>query len=225
MTMPTQTMNRATRAGSDVASEATDEARDVASTAADRSGQLVRTAKAETRDLAGTVRQRAGEVTEELVDQGRNVAGETRAQIEARASAATQQLASAFRDLGQQAQALAEGRPEDAPGLTDYVTRAADGLYGTADRLHSLADDVEQRGISGVLDDLQTFARRRPGAFLLGAAFVGFGVGRVVRSEKQRKSDEEDSGAYETYDDGSSYDRRQTALRRPQPALGARAVR
>ena len=115
---------------------------------------------------------------------------------------ATEQLASALRDLGEQAQALADGRPEDAPTLTDYVGRAADGLYGGADRLHAVASDIEQRGVSGVLDDLQTFARRRPGAFLLGAAVVGFGIGRVVKTEKQRRSEEEDSDRYDRYDEG-----------------------
>ncbi len=39
-------------------------------------------------------------------------------------------------------------------------------------------------GIAGVLSDVQTFARRRPGAFLLGAAAVGVVAGRAVRAAK-----------------------------------------
>ena len=47
-----------------------------------------------------------------------------------------------------------------------------------------------------------------------------------MKSEKQRKSEEDDSEAYDTSGNGSD-NRRATALRRPQPqpALGARAVR
>jgi hypothetical protein len=43
-----------------------------------------------------------------------------------------------------------------------------------------------------VLEDVQTFARRRPGVFLLGAAVLGFGVGRYVKAEAaQRKEQKE----------------------------------
>jgi len=224
--MPTNTLNRATRAGSGVASEATDQARDVASSAAQRGGDLAQTAREETRELAQDVRERTGEVAGELADQGRHVAEETREQIEAKAAAGTQQLARAFRDLGQQTQALAEGRPEDAPGLIDYVARAADGFYGAADRLSNLSGEIDQEGMGSVLDDLQTFARRRPGAFLLGAAAVGFGIGRVVKAEKQRRS--EDDEVYGQGNGATSTRPRATAatgLRRPQPAIGSRAVR
>ena len=190
--MSTTTMQRAPEAVADVASGATDEARSVAANASARAGELVHAAKDETRDLAGTVRERASEVTGELVDQGRNVVQETRSQVESRASAGADQLATAFRDLGEEARALAEGRPEDAPRLTDYVGRAADSFYGAADRLHSLAGDVQERGLSGVLEDAQDYARRRPGMFLLGAAALGFGIGRVVKAERQRKAEEAD---------------------------------
>ena len=194
--MSMRTMQRAPEAVADVASEATDEARDVASVASDRASELVHAAKGETRDLAETVRERAGEVTGELVDQGRTVVGETREQLESRASAGAEQLAGAMRDLGEEARALAEGRPEDAPHLSGYVGRAADSFYASADRLYGLAGDVQERGLGGVLDDLQGFARRRPGAFLLGAVALGFGVGRAVKAERQRKA-EDDQGAYD----------------------------
>lgn len=190
--MPTNTLHRATRVGSDVAEDAADEFRGVASTAATRGGALVESAREETWDLAGSVRDQAGEVSGEVVAQTRNVIEETRSQLETRAADATQRLAFRLRDFGEQAQALTEGRTEDAPNAVDYVGRAADGLYGAADRLSRVSEDIEQRGVSGALEDLECFARRRPGAFLLGAVAVGFGVGRAIKAQKQGRDEQDE---------------------------------
>jgi len=186
--MPTATTARsrasAPRAARRVAGEATEQAKEVASTAAERGGALAQDVKQEARQLAGTVRDRAGEVSEELAVQGRSLAEDAVSQLKQQAGAGTVQLAHGFRELGEEAQALAEGRPADAPRLGPYVYRAADGLYGVAEGLYNIADDIENRGPGAVLDDLQRFARRRPGAFLLGAAVVGFGVGRMVKVQR-----------------------------------------
>jgi len=230
LNMPTGTTSRAQRAGTrvanvtaeesrGVASQATDEARGVASTAAEQGGALVQTAKQDVRSLVETAKERAGGLTGEISAQGRSLVQETRSQLEAQAQSGVQRFATGFRQLGEQAQALAEGRPDEAPQLTEYVTRAADGLYGAADRMFSVADDVETRGISGLLDDLQQFARRRPGAFLLGATVLGFGVGRLVKAEKARAAQEqavEEPEPTQSATDGNGRARR-------QPLLTARA--
>jgi hypothetical protein len=196
--MPTATTTRARRAGADVAQEtagqsrrvardAAGEARGVASGAAQRGSAVAQQAKDEARDVVETARARASEVTEEISSHGRSLLEQTTSQLEQQAQQAAQQAAGSFQKLGSEAQALAEGRPEDAPVLTEYAWKVADGAYGAADRLHELANDVETRGFTGVLDDLSTYARRRPGAFLLGAALVGFGIGRVVKAESARR--------------------------------------
>lgn len=204
--MPTATTTRARRAGADVAqqaagqsrrvaTDAADEARDVASNAAERGSAVAQQAKDEARDVVETARARAGEVTEELSAHGRSLLEQTTSQLEQQAQVAAQRAAGSFQKLGSEAQALAEGRPEEAPVLTEYAWKLADGAYGASDRLHQLATDVETRGLTGVLDDLSTYARRRPGAFLLGAAVVGFGIGRVVKAEQARRQSDGDDDA------------------------------
>jgi len=128
-------------------------------------------------------------VTEQFTSQGRSLVEETRSQLQAQARAGTERVAGTLREYGEQAQALAEGRPEDAPQLTEYAWKVADTCYGVADKVYALADDVEQRGFGGVLGDVQTFARRRPGAFLLGAVAVGFGIGRLVKANAEEEDD------------------------------------
>ena len=189
--MPTAQTTRAARR---VASEATDEARDVASSAAERGGALAQEAKQDARQLVGAVRERASDVTGELATQSRSVLQDATRQLQEQTGAGALRLANGFRELGEEAQALAEGRPQDAPRLEPYVYSAADALYGAAEGLYTLASDIENRGVGSVLGDLQDFARRRPGAFLLGAAAAGFGVARMVKAQKQAPRPEDDYG-------------------------------
>jgi uncharacterized protein YjbJ (UPF0337 family) len=227
--MPTQTASRArvkdsaAEQGREVVNQAADEARDVASSAAERGKGLARTAKHEARQLTGTVRERAADVTDEASSQAQSLVDETRWQLEQQARQGTQRVAAAVRDLGGQAQALAEGRPEDAPAMSDTVWRIADACYEASDRLYNLADDVEERGLSGVLEDVQSFARRRPGAFLLGAAVLGFGVGRYVKAEAAMRQEREQAQARQDRAPVQQPPRRRPAVRsnaRPA-AIGA----
>jgi gas vesicle protein len=179
-------------AGRNVASGAAEEAQQVASSAAERGGALIQQATENARQVAETVKTQASDVTSELVGSGRSLVDDARSRLQAEAVAVPERAADSLRSLGEEVQALAEGRPEDAPTVSQYVWRAADGFYGAADRLHAIAEDMQERGVSGVLEDVQTFARRRPGVFLLGAAVLGFGVGRYVKAEAaQRKEQKE----------------------------------
>jgi hypothetical protein len=185
--------SRAAEEASDVASTAQDEARrvasnaaeeasDVAATATEEGQQLVALASEQATELGSTVREQTARVRGEVVEQGKTLAEEARSQAEAQAHAQSRRLADSLSRLGDEVRALAEGRPDEAGTVRPYVSNAADTVYDAADRLYTLASDIDTRGLTGVLDDLQAFARRRPGAFLLGAAVAGFGVGRAVRA-------------------------------------------
>ena len=125
--------------------------------------------------MRDSVKEQASQVADEVKTQGREVLERTKEQVRQQGEAQTQQVAGSLRTLGEQAQALADGRTEDAGPVVDYVRQASDRLQGMATRL-------EERGAQGLVQDLEEFGRRRPGAFLAGAALAGFVVGRVVRS-------------------------------------------
>ena len=93
------------------------------------------------------------------------------------AQARTERAAQGLRNLSDQLQALAEGRPQEAGNLAD-VARNARG------RVTQVADRLEAGGVDGALDDLALFARRRPWAFLGLCAAGGFVLGRVVRAAR-----------------------------------------
>jgi len=158
-----------------VASTAAAQAKRVRGTAVGQTKVVARTANQDIRELADTVRDQTDQVKGELADQTRELLSETRDKFQAQADVQTDRLAAALSQVGTQAVALAGGRPDEAGPLTHYAEQAADWL-------DMAAAEIEERGIEGLAADVTDFARRRPGVFLAGAALVGLGVGRLVRS-------------------------------------------
>jgi len=154
---------------------AKNEAREAASTAAEKTKEVVASASEQAGELAGAAREQAGQVRAEVAQQGRQVVSQATDKIKEQGEQRTQAVAATVRDWADQTRALAEGRPEDAGRITDYARNAADRAAGVAGTL-------EERGFDGIVDDVQRFARRRPGVFLLGAAAAGFGIGRLLRA-------------------------------------------
>jgi hypothetical protein len=208
--------DRAAGETSRLAGRAKDQGGEVARTARRQSSAVARTAGDSAREVGTTVRAQAAEVRDELAAHGRGVVVEQQSQAQAR------RAGERLSRLASEAHALAEGRPDEAETLRTYVTQGADRLMDAADRLYGLADEIDERGIEGVASDLQRFARRRPGVFLLGAAVAGFGVGRVVRSAQ------DDDGAGEAWDDeedaGDDEAPAYTGTRRRAVAAGQRAL-
>lgn len=164
MTQPT---NRTDDGGQDRSDVAQEKGREVAG----RAGE-------EGRQVADTARDQAGRVTDEARRQTMDVMHEAREQVREQARMQTQRAGGAIEELGGRVHALADGRPEEAGPLPDYADRLAS-------QVDELAGRVNELGIDGILDETQKFARRRPGAFLLGAAVAGFAVSRLGRGAKE----------------------------------------
>ena len=151
------------------------EAKDTAATATEKSKEVAGSAAEQAKAVTDTAREQVGQVRQEAVHQGREVVSQATAKLQEQGRVQAQELASTVRGWADQTRALADGRPEEAGQVAQYARQAADGVANAAGKL-------EERGFEGVVDDLQRFARRRPGVFLLGAAAAGFGVGRLLRS-------------------------------------------
>jgi ElaB/YqjD/DUF883 family membrane-anchored ribosome-binding protein len=139
------------------------------------SGELTGTARSEARDLVDTTRGQASRVADEAVAQARTVVEDATELLHDEARHQTDRAAERMHEMGDQLQALAEGRPEDAGPMDDYARRAAAEVTRFADR-------IEEQGFDGVVRDVETFARRRPALFLAGAAVAGLLVGRLGRN-------------------------------------------
>jgi len=151
------------------------QARQVKGTAVGQGKAVARTANQDVRQLAGTVRSQADQVKGELTGQVRDLLAETQGQLQAQADYQAGRLAGALSQVGGQAVALSMGRPEEAGPLVGYAEQAAAWL-------DDAGSYIEERGLEGLAEDVVEFARRRPVVFLAGAAVVGFGIGRLIRS-------------------------------------------
>ena len=154
-------------------------AKDTAKAAADQAGEQARnvagTAGEGARDVAQTAKEQASQVVTQAKEQGRDLADQARTQVREQAEGQTQQIATKLRDIGDELFALVDGRPDQASNLRGYADQAAG-------KLSEIADRIESGGLDGALNEIKSFARRRPGGFLLGAAVAGFGIGRLVRN-------------------------------------------
>jgi hypothetical protein len=175
----------------EVASSAKQQGQRVASTAKAQGQQVLRSTADQATEVVGTAKQQASEVAQQASEQARNLLEETRTRLEEQTAEGAHKLGDNLSRLGSEAIALADGRPEEAPTLQRYVQRSGESLLDAADRAYGLSDEVRTRGIGSVLADVQTFARRRPGVFLLGTAVVGVMAGRAVRNAQDQDQDDQ----------------------------------
>ncbi|MGH9124993.1 MAG: hypothetical protein ACRDZ8_09750 [Acidimicrobiales bacterium] len=182
----------ADRAG-EVASEAVDRARSTLGSAGDRSRDVAQEAVGRAQDVAGTVRHEAANVAGEVSDRARALAGEASSQLETQTEEGIRRLAQGVDRLAAKAIALAEGRPREAAPLSDFVWQAAERLTVASDVLHDLADTLDREGWQAAAEEVQSYAQRRPSAFLLGATIAGFGLGRSLRNSSEPDSSPEDA--------------------------------
>ncbi|MCI0386380.1 hypothetical protein [Streptomyces sp. CNQ085] len=147
--------------------------------------QTGQTAKQETRatadrakeaagTVAGSARGQARNVTGEARDQAVNVAGHLRERATQEADTQTRRTAGTIRQWADDLSGMAENTRSDSP-VRNLAAQAADGGRRAADTL-------EERGVGGLVEGVESFARRRPGAFLAGAALAGFVIGRMAKA-------------------------------------------
>ena len=146
-----------------------------------RAGQVTEAARDEVQSVAGDVREEASAVASEAKAQARNVLDETRTALRSQARQGSDRTAGALDNLSSQFRALASGDREGAGELGRYADRASE-------QLHAAAQQIGSRGFDGLIDDVQSFARRRPGVFLAVAAASGFAVGRLFRGAQAASS-------------------------------------
>ena len=85
-----------------------------------------------------------------------------------------QKAAEGIRTISSQLRTMADA--SDQPGV------AADLIRQAAERSQSVASWLENRDPGSLLDEVKSFARQRPGTFLLAAAGAGLLAGRLGRS-------------------------------------------
>lgn len=140
-----------------------DEASDLASEAGSAGRRVADVTKDESRAVASETKQQA-----------RRLADEARREL--RDQAATQQtrVASGLHSVGGELSRMADASAE--PGVATDVVREA------GRRADDVARWLEQRDPGSLLEEVKSFARRRPGVFLAIAVGAGVVAGRLARA-------------------------------------------
>jgi hypothetical protein len=152
----------------------TDVAKDQASTVAQSTAQAGQHVADVTKDQVGTVATEASSQAKELLAQAR-------AELMKQAGQQQRRIAEGLRALGEELHSMTQH--EGQSGVATELTRHGE------QRSQDIASWLEQREPGHVVEEVTTFARRRPGLFLLLAAGAGLVGGRLTRGVKDASSD------------------------------------
>ena len=124
--------------------------------------------------VAGTAADEAGNVKQEVKHQARNLAGEVRSQLRSQVSTQQERAAGGIRSVSDELRSMADS--SSSQGVASNLVSQA------ASRAGDVAGWLEGRDPSAILNDVKSFARRRPGVFIAIAAGTGIVIGRLARS-------------------------------------------
>lgn len=145
-----------------------EQAKQAASTAAAEGKHMTSVAGDEAQKVAAEARQQ----TQALLDEARN-------QLEEQSRTQRDRLVHTLGTLGHDLDRMS-GQADS--GL------ASDLVQQAAQRVRDISSRIDGREPRELLDDVRSFARRRPGTFLLGALAAGVVAGRVARGAQKAQS-------------------------------------
>lgn len=140
------------------------------SAAADVAGD----AKGAAADVAGTTKEQAKRVASEATDHAKDLYNQASAGLKEQAGQQQERAAGGLRSLSEQLGSMADNSDED--GVAQKVVR------DLAQRAGSAAGFLENRDPGSLLDEVKSFAARRPGTFIALAAGAGILAGRLTKA-------------------------------------------
>ncbi|MET0964903.1 MAG: hypothetical protein ABWZ02_00815 [Nakamurella sp.] len=144
-----------------------------AEVAKEQAGQVADTAKQAGTQVAGTVKEQAGEVTAEAGKQAKQLLAQAQTEVTDQAAATQRRVAEGLHALADELTGMAKNSDQDGPA-TDLARQAAD-------RAHQAAGWLADRDPGTLLQEVRSFARRKPGAYLAIALGAGVLAGRLTR--------------------------------------------
>lgn len=132
-------------------------------------------------EVAHTATDQAKEVTAEARKQAKDLLDQGLGQVRGQASNGQHRAAGQLRSLADELREMSD--------KADQSGMAGDLVRQVADKAQRVSSWLEDREPGDVLDEVHSFARRRPGMFLLGAAVAGVVTGRLTKGAVAAQSD------------------------------------
>jgi uncharacterized protein YjbJ (UPF0337 family) len=159
-----------------VKDQAQQRAGEVAGTAKEQAANVAGTAKEQAANVAGTAKEQAGNVLGEAKNQAADLFGDLRRQLSEQSDGVRDRLAEFLTGAGSELSDMA-----GAGGGSGYATQV---VRQVGDRASSWGSHLTNHDAADLLEQSRTFARRKPGTFLLGAVLAGVVAGRLTRGAK-----------------------------------------
>jgi hypothetical protein len=131
---------------------------------------------------ADVAREQASGVAAEAGSQGKDLLRQAQDQLAEQAARGQQQLAAELLSLSDELSSMADGSSQGGV--------AADLARHAASRARDAGQWLGDRRPAQVMDEVQSFARRRPGVFVALAAAAGLAAGRLTRGVKSAAADD-----------------------------------
>jgi hypothetical protein len=157
------------------------------SSTADRAADVKDTSVAAGQHVADAAKDGLHRVSGETKQQARDLYRQTQSELADQAATQQKRVASGLRSLSDELGSMAE--KSDTQGV------ASDLAHQAASRAGGVADWLDQRDPGSLLDEVKSFARRKPGMFITIAAVAGVVAGRLTRSVIAEAKDSSDTGA------------------------------
>ncbi|WAP51265.1 hypothetical protein OL239_15665 [Arthrobacter sp. ATA002] len=142
-----------------------------AGAAKEQAAGLAQDAAGSAQHVAETAKSEAAGVASEVTANARDLFDQARSDLTSQAGVQQQKVAEGLRSVAGELQSMADN--SDQPGVASDLVRQA------AERSSSVASWLDNRDPGSLVDEVKSFARQRPVAFLAIAAGAGFLAGRL----------------------------------------------
>jgi vacuolar-type H+-ATPase subunit H len=160
----------------------------------DEAKEAAGTAKEESRHVADVAKGEARHVVDESRQQARSLLDDALSQVDEQSRQQRDRMVTTLRTFGDDLDKMANGE-QAGGGMAQDVARQV------ADRARELSSRMDGREPTELLDEVRSFARRKPGTFLLGALAAGVVAGRLARGARDAQSQGGGTTGTPAYDD------------------------
>jgi len=138
-----------------------------------QASEVADTAKQAGAQVADTVKEQAGQVTAEAKNQAKQLLSQAQSELSQQAAGTQQRVSEGLHALADELSGMARNSEQD--GVATDLARQA------ADKARQAAGWLGDRDPGSLLDEVRTFARKKPGTYLALALGAGVLAGRLTR--------------------------------------------
>jgi hypothetical protein len=141
--------------------------------AKDQASEVAASAKQAGGQIKDVVTEQAGAITAEAGRQAKQLLGQARSELTEQAAQQQQRVAGGLHSLADELDGMVEGSAQD--GMATDLARMG------ADKARDVAQWLDGRDPGSLLEEVRSYARRRPGTYLAIALGAGLLAGRLTR--------------------------------------------